>query len=146
MLWSLFSSLLETMVLGIRDMLVRIRILCGSIPLTKGSGSCYFRQWPSRWQLKIIFSLNFFVYYFLKLHLHHFSRKKSHKEVTKQEGKITLKITFFCPLVIGLKLKVTIYKNDFSNIGFFFNFLNSVMNRKEPEPQFLISAPAPGGF
>ncbi len=26
----------------------------------------------------------FFSYYFLKVHLHHFSKQKSHKEVTKQ--------------------------------------------------------------
>ncbi len=37
-------------VLRIRDILVRIRIR-GSVPLTNGSS--YFRQWPSRWQLKI---------------------------------------------------------------------------------------------
>jgi hypothetical protein len=62
----------------------------GSVSLTNGaelgsgfgsgSGSCYFHQWPSRWQLTVIF----FAYYFLKLHLHHFSKIKRHKEVTKQ--------------------------------------------------------------
>ncbi len=41
-------------------------------PLTNESGSCYFRYWPSRWEIKIIFS--FFAYYFLKLQLHHFQR------------------------------------------------------------------------
>jgi hypothetical protein len=43
-------------VLRIHEILVRIRIR-GSIPLTNGSvsGSCYFRQWPSRRQQKIIF-------------------------------------------------------------------------------------------
>ncbi len=36
---------------------------CGSVPLTNGFGSgswsrsCYFRQWPSRWQLNFIFLL-----------------------------------------------------------------------------------------
>ncbi len=30
----------------------------------------------------------FFIYYFLKIHLHHFSKIKSHKEVTKQEESI----------------------------------------------------------
>ncbi len=34
-------------VLRIRNILVRIR---GSVRLTNGSGSCHFRQWPSRWQ------------------------------------------------------------------------------------------------
>ncbi len=50
-------------VMRIHEILVRIRI-SGSIPLTSGSGcgsgSCYFRQWPSRRQQKIIFfSLSF---------------------------------------------------------------------------------------
>jgi hypothetical protein len=61
-------------VLRICHILVRIQI-CGSLPLTNGSdsgsgfGSCYFRQ--SRLQLKFIFVLG---YYYLKLHLHHFSK------------------------------------------------------------------------
>ncbi len=43
-----------------------------------------------------------------------------------------------------------IYKNFFSNHDFFLkNFFKSFINRKEPElepePQFVISAPAPGG-
>ena len=70
---------------------LRIRyivIIRGSVPLTNGSGSgsdtgsCYFPQWPSRLQKKVFQS--FFYVYFLKLHLHHFSKIKSHKEVTKQ--------------------------------------------------------------
>jgi hypothetical protein len=69
--------------LRIRDIFVRIRIL-GSIPLTikgfsSGCGFCYFRQWPSRWQIKSIFAN-----YFLKQNLHNFSKIKSHTEVTKQ--------------------------------------------------------------
>ncbi len=52
-------------VLRIRDILVRIQIqIRGSVPLTNGSV--------------------FFCYYFLKLYLHHFSKIKSLKEVTKQ--------------------------------------------------------------
>jgi hypothetical protein len=31
-----------------------------------------------------IFFLTFFAYFFLKLHLHHFSKIKSHKEFTRQ--------------------------------------------------------------
>ncbi len=60
-------------VLRIRDILVRIRIR-GSVPLTNGSGSgsCCFRQWPSRWRWKLKNIL--FAFYFLKLHLHHFQR------------------------------------------------------------------------
>jgi hypothetical protein len=38
----------------------------GSVTLTNGSGSdsgsCYFRQWPSRWQRKFFFFLSFFAY------------------------------------------------------------------------------------
>ncbi len=36
-----------------------------------------------RWFVK----LSFFAYYFLKVHLHHFSKIKSHKEVSKQLGR-----------------------------------------------------------
>ncbi len=39
-----------------------------------GSGSCYFRRWPSLRQQKTISS--FSAYYFLKVHLHHFSKIK----------------------------------------------------------------------
>ncbi len=35
--------------------------------------------WLSRWQLKSIFFLCFSAYYFLKLHLHHFSKIKSQR-------------------------------------------------------------------
>ncbi len=69
-------------VFWICGILVRIRIRW-SVPLINGSGSCYFRQWPSRWQLKSDF-YSFFAYYFLKLHLHHFSKIKCNKEVTKK--------------------------------------------------------------
>ncbi len=34
--------------------------------------------------LKLLFFLRFFAYYFLKLHLHHYSKLKSYKEVTEQ--------------------------------------------------------------
>jgi hypothetical protein len=33
---------------------------------------------------KLIFLLSFSAYFFLKVHLHHFSKMKSQKEVTKQ--------------------------------------------------------------
>ncbi len=73
-------------VLRIHEILIRIR---GFIPLTdgSGSGSCYYRQWPSRRKnKKFDFFLIFFSYYILKVHLHNFSKIKSHKEVTKQIG------------------------------------------------------------
>ncbi len=56
---------------GIRNILVRIRIL-GSVYMNNGSGcgSCSFRQWPSRRQQNIFFSLRFYAYSFLKVHLH----------------------------------------------------------------------------
>ncbi len=54
---------------------------CGSgyMFLTNRSGSCYFRHWPSRRQQKT--NLNkFSAYYFLKVHLHHFSKIKVPKK------------------------------------------------------------------
>ncbi len=39
---------------------IRIRIR-GSMPLTNGSGSCYFRHWPSRCQQKTNFLTHFFL-------------------------------------------------------------------------------------
>ncbi len=44
------------------------------------SGSCCFLHWPSRCQQKTIFNKKFSAYYFLKVHLHHFSKIKSQKE------------------------------------------------------------------
>jgi hypothetical protein len=63
-------------VLWIRDILVliRLRILLFS--------SLTFKNQDAN--KKLIFSLSFCAYYFLKAHLHHFSEIKSHKEVTKQ--------------------------------------------------------------
>ncbi len=75
--------------LRIHDILVWIRIriwIRGSMPLIIGSksGSCYFCHWTSRCQQKTNFLNKFSPYYFLKIHLHHFSKIKSQKEVTKQ--------------------------------------------------------------
>ncbi len=60
---------------------IRIR---GSRPLTNGSGfgsgSCYFGHWPSKCQQKTNFNTIFSAYFFLKVHLHHFSKIKSRKE------------------------------------------------------------------
>ncbi len=64
-------------VLRIHDILGWIRIHVSA----NGSGSCYFRHWPSRCQQKTNFSTQFFsAYYFLKLNLHHFSKIKCQKE------------------------------------------------------------------
>ncbi len=53
--------------------------------------------------------------------------------------------------VVSNRIKIVpviiIYKNLFVNHDFFsINFFKSVIKRKEPEPQFVISAPAPGGI
>jgi hypothetical protein len=80
-------------VFRIHDILVWIRMwIRRSMPQRNGSGirsgyesgSCYFHHWPSRGQQKLIFLLNFSAYYFLKVHLHQFSKIKSQKELTKQ--------------------------------------------------------------
>jgi hypothetical protein len=73
-------------VLRIHDMLVWIRIR-RSMPVTNGSwsglGSGFrFRNWPSRCQQKTDFLKSFSDYYFLKVHLHHFSKIKSHPTYT----------------------------------------------------------------
>jgi hypothetical protein len=68
-------------VLQIRDILVRIRVR-GSVPLTNGSRSesCYFVS-DLQDAKKILFAfLSFFPYSFLKVHLHHFPKIKSHKK------------------------------------------------------------------
>ncbi len=81
-------------VFRIHGILVWIRIrIRGSTPLTNGSGSgcgsrcgsgsCYFRHWPSGRQHKVNYK-KISAYYFLKVHLHHFSKIKSPNEVTKQ--------------------------------------------------------------
>ncbi len=54
---------------------------CGFMPMTNGSGSCYFHQWPSRCQQKTnFFEKSFSAYYLLKVSLHHFSKIKSQRE------------------------------------------------------------------
>ncbi len=76
-------------VLRICDILVRMRIrIQGSVPLTNRSSSwsCYFHQWLSRRQQKIKNFSKLFCLLLLKLQLH-FSKKKSHKEVTKQKSR-----------------------------------------------------------
>ncbi len=86
------SQVQVSSVLRIRDILVWIRIrnwIRGSMPLTYGSGSCYFRHWPSRCQQKTNLKKRFSAYYFLKVHLLNFSKIISQKEVT-QESKFFL--------------------------------------------------------
>ncbi len=71
---------------------------CGSIPLTNGSRSCYFRHWPSRRQQKTNFK-KFFCIYFLKVHLHHFLKTKSQKEVTSSRNQGFS--YYFCLMIEG---------------------------------------------
>jgi hypothetical protein len=68
-------------VLRIHNILVWIWVR-GSMPPTNGSGfgSCYFRHWSSTRQQKTNFSKkSFSAYYFLKVHLPHFSKLKSQR-------------------------------------------------------------------
>ncbi len=71
---------------GIHDILVWIRIriwIRGSMPLTNGSGSgsCYFRHWPSRCQQNTRYFLkSCSAYHFSKVLLHHFSKIKIQKK------------------------------------------------------------------
>ncbi len=68
--------------------------------LDPGSGSCYFRHWPSRCQQKTNFFTQFFsAYYFLKLHLHHFSKIKSQKE--SQSSRNQGFSYYFCIIIEG---------------------------------------------
>ncbi len=71
------------------------------MPLTNGSGSgsCYFHHWPSRCQQKLIFNTNFSAYYFLKVHLHHFSKIKSLKEL--QNSRNQGFSYYFCMMIQG---------------------------------------------
>ncbi len=72
-------------VFRIHNIMVWIRIR-GSMPLTNGSrsgfgsGSCYFRHRPSRYNKKQFFYFISSAYYFLKIHLHLFQRSKIQKE------------------------------------------------------------------
>jgi hypothetical protein len=95
-------------VLGIRDIFERIRIL-GSMPLTigSGSGSSYFRHKPSRRHTKNNFKKSFSPFYFLKVHLHHFSKMKSQKEVTKQGES-----RFFLLLLGDRRIRIRIHTSD----------------------------------
>ncbi len=76
-------------VLRIHDILVWIRIR-GSMPLTNkfvdsdaDPDTSFFHHWPSRCHQKTN-KKKFFCTLFLKVLLHHFSKVKSQKEVTKQ--------------------------------------------------------------
>jgi hypothetical protein len=100
--WIQIRSQRYRSVFRIHDILVWIWFrIHGSMPLTNGSGSCYFRHWPSRGQqntnLKKVFLLITFLRYrylyiifqrwffkvFLKIHLHQSSKIKKVKRIHK---------------------------------------------------------------
>ncbi len=62
--------------------------------LTDGSGfgSCCFRQWPSSWQLKTIFSKLLFITFWI--HLHSFSKIKSENSRNEE-------FYYFCFMIEG---------------------------------------------
>ncbi len=65
-----------------------------------GSGSFYFRHWPSRCQQKTNFLTQFFsAYDFLKLHLHHFSKIKIQKESQNRRNQGFS--DYFCMIIEG---------------------------------------------
>ncbi len=66
-----------------------------------GSGSCYFRQWPSSRQ-------HFFCLlpYILKVHLHHFSEIKSHKK--SQNSKNQCFSYYFSFIRIRIRIRIRI--------------------------------------
>jgi hypothetical protein len=55
----------------------------GSDPVP-GSGSCYFRHEPSRWQQKKYFLIQFFLLLLFEAKLTSFFREKNSKRVTKK--------------------------------------------------------------
>ncbi len=86
--------------LRIHDILVWIRIrICGSMPLSNGSGSRYFCHWRSRCQRKTNFCKKIFCYYFLKEKLHNFSKIKSQKE--SQNSRNQVFSYYLCMMIEG---------------------------------------------
>ncbi len=90
---------------------IRIR---GSMAMTNGSrswirillfSSLAFKM-PTKNKLKKTFS----AYLFLKVHLHHFSKKKSPKEVTKQESRFFL---LFLVAVRRIRIRIRIHTSDY---------------------------------
>ncbi len=78
-------------VLRIHDILGWIRIR-GSMPLANWSGSCYFCHDLQNASKKLVFYTIFSAFYFLKLHLHHFSKIKSQKESQNRRNQGFLKL------------------------------------------------------
>ncbi len=64
-----------------------------------GPGPCFFRHWPSRCQQKTNLKKSFSAYYFLKVHLQHFSNIKSQKE--SQNSRNQGFSYYFCMMIEG---------------------------------------------
>jgi len=92
--------LIDSISVRIHDILVWIRIRGSILTNGSGSGSCYFIHWPlKKTNFSREFPLGFF--YFLKVQLHHFSKIKSQKEVTKQkESRLFLLFTILTISII----------------------------------------------
>ncbi len=97
-------------VLQIYDILVWIRIriwIRASMTLNNGSGSrfgsgsCYFRHWSSRCQQKTNLEKSFSAHYFLKVHLHHFSKIKKKSKKKSQSGRNQGFSYYFCLVIEG---------------------------------------------
>ncbi len=85
-------------VLRIHDILGWIRIR-GSMPLTNGSGSCYFHHWPSRCQQKLIFLHNFFcLLLFEGTFTSFFEDKKSKRHHNSRNQSFSY---YFCMIIEG---------------------------------------------
>ncbi len=93
------NFLVLILVLRIHDILVWIRIrIRGSMHLNNGSGSSYFRHWPSIGQQKTNKKKVFLLFTFRRVHLHHFS-KISQKEVTNSRNQGFS--YYFCLMIEG---------------------------------------------
>ncbi len=68
-----------------------------------GAGSCYFHHWPSRRQQKTKFCQKIFfrfsAYYYLKVHLHNFSKIKSQKKSRNSRNQYFS--YYFCLMIEG---------------------------------------------
>ncbi len=92
-------------VLRIHDIFVwiwiRIRIwIRGSMPLTHGSGSCYFRHWPSRRQQKTIFLTVFLLITFWRYPGYIYIIFHRQKVKKKSQSRSNQGFTYFFYLVI----------------------------------------------
>ncbi len=92
-----YLSPLYSAVLRIHDILVWIRIrIRGSMPLTNGSGYCYFRHWSSRCQEKTNFLKHFFCLLLFEVTLTSFWKIKNLQNSRNQGFSY-----YFCMMIEG---------------------------------------------